>query len=244
MHNTLKTAFTDSLPIMAGFIVLGTAYGIYMRSLGFEAFYPVLMATIIFAGSVEFIAAGFLLASFNPIYCFLITLMVSARQIFYSIAMLEKFHQAGRKKYYLISATVDESFAVIYNSDVDKSKVDYGWYMVFVTLMLQAYWITGAATGALLADYLPFSLKGSEFAMVALFLVIFLEAWLKEPTHESSLIGLGVTAVCLIIFGAKIFLIPAMLMILLLLTLRQSVIKIKFQQAMQVQPTLIAREPT
>lgn len=208
--------------------MLGAAYGIYMRSLGFGVLYPILMAMFIFAGSVEFIAAGLLLTAFNPLYSFLITLMVSARQIFYSIAMLERYHQAGNKKFYLISATVDESFAILHHNKIDNTQLDYGWYMVFVTLLLHVYWVTGAAIGALLADYLPFSLKGSEFAMTALFLVIFLEQWLKEPTHESSIIGVFATLASLLIFGVKIFLIPAMVCILLALTLRQSHIRAKY----------------
>lgn len=112
---------------------------------------------------------------------------------------------------------------------VNKNQVHDGWYMVFVTALLQIYWVAGAALGGLVADYLPFSLKGAEFAMTGLFLVIFLEQWLKEPSHESSLIGLLVTLLCLGVFGEKIFLFPAMVIILLILTVRRKQIQRKFQ---------------
>lgn len=233
---TFKTAFIHSLPILSGFVILGNAYGIYMRSLGFDIYYPMILSLIIFAGSVEFIAASFLIGAFNPLYAFFITLMVSARQIFYAISMLEKYHQAGKKKFYLISATVDESFALIHaHYDSLDKHIDKPWYMLFITVLLHLYWVIGASLGAVLADFLPFSLKGSEFAMTALFLVIFLEQWLKEPTHESSLIGIFVTAICLIIFGAKIFLIPAMLLILIALTVRQTAIRQKFTSTLNAQ---------
>lgn len=216
---TIKSAFIHSLPIMSGFLFLGMAYGVYMRGLGFDAIYPILMALLIFAGSVEFISAGLLLLAFNPIYTFLMILMISARQIFYAISMLEKYHQAGRKKYYLISATVDESFAVNYSAKI-KNNVDESWHMVFVTLFLHLYWVAGTVFGALVANILPFDLKGSEFAMTALFLVIFVEQWLKETSHRSSLIGLFVTLLALLLFGKTHFLIPAMIGILVLLTVQ------------------------
>lgn len=216
---TIKSAFIHSLPILSGFLFLGMAYGVYMRALGFDAIYPILMALLIFAGSVEFVVAGLLLLAFNPLYTFLMILMISARQIFYAISMLEKYHQAGRKKYYLIASTVDESFAVNYSAKI-KEGVDEGWHMVFVTLFLHLYWVAGTALGALLANVIPFDLKGSEFAMTALFLVIFVEQWLKETSHFSSILGLLATLLALLLFGKTHFLIPAMMTILLLLTLR------------------------
>lgn len=225
---TIRSAFIHSLPILSGFIFLGMAYGIYMRALGFDAWYPIIMAMIIFAGSVEFIVAGMLMSAFNPFYTFLMVFMVSARQIFYSISMLEKYHQAGAKKYYLITTTVDESFAINYNAKV-ADNVDENWHMVYVTLFLHFYWVSGTALGAFLADILPFDLKGSEFAMTALFLVIFAERWMSEKSHESSLIGFGVTLLALLVFGKDHFLIPAMVFILLILTWRKPIISLKLR---------------
>ena len=97
-----KAAFPYSAPMIAGFLFLGVAYGIYMKALGFGFLYPTLMALLIYAGSVEFIAAGALIAPFSPISVLLITLMISTRQIFYGISMLEKYGvHIGHKRWYL-----------------------------------------------------------------------------------------------------------------------------------------------
>ncbi|SPX84459.1 AzlC family ABC transporter permease [Moraxella ovis] len=214
---TIKSAFIQSLPILSGFLFLGMAYGVYMRSLGFGAIYPIAMAFFIFAGSVEFVMASALLAAFNPLSVLLLIGMISARQIFYGISMLHKFKGiAGFKKFYLVSAMTDESFAINYSANI-KDGIDKTWFMVFITIFLHIYWVIGAALGALLSDVLPFDLKGSEFAMTALFLVIFMEQWLKEDSHISSIIGLGISIVSLVIFGKDSFLIPAMAGILILL---------------------------
>ncbi|WP_105888862.1 azaleucine resistance protein AzlC [Haemophilus influenzae] len=215
-----KAAFPYSVPMIAGFLFLGIAYGIYMKALGFGFLYPTLMALLIYAGSVEFIAAGALISPFSPISVLLITLMISARQIFYGISMLEKYGiHIGKKRWYLITTLVDESFSLNYMAKIPPH-LDKGWYMFFVSLYLHIYWVLGAAMGNLFGTVLPFNLKGVEFSMTALFLVIFAENWLKEKSHESSLLGLGIALVFLLIIGKEYFLIPTLISIWLILTMR------------------------
>ena len=45
--------------------------------------------------------------------------------------------------------------------------------------------------------------------MTAMFVVIFLEQWLKEKNHISSLMGIAVSVICLLIFGSDSFMLPA-----------------------------------
>lgn len=226
----VRHAFAKSLPIMSGFLFLGMAYGVYMHSLGFAWWYPTVMAILIFAGSVEFIVAGMLVTAFNPSSVFLLVLMISVRQIFYGISMLDKFKDiTGVKRWYLVSAMTDESFAINYTAD-QKQGVDKAWFMVLVTLFLHIYWTVGAGLGALVGTFLPFDLKGAEFAMTALFLVIFVEQYKRENTHECSFLGIGMTALALIVFGKTHFLIPAMIGILVYLTLRRQALHDKLAQ--------------
>ena len=206
-----KAAFPYSAPMIAGFLFLGVAYGIYMKALGFGFLYPTLMALLIYAGSVEFIAAGALIGPFSPI---------STHQIFYGISMLEKYGvHLGHKRWYLITTLVDESFSLNYMAKIPPH-LDKGWYMFFVSLYLHIYWVVGAAIGNLFGSVLPFDLKGVEFSMTALFLVIFTENWIKEKSHESSLLGLGIALAFLLIVGKEYFLIPTLIGIWLILTMR------------------------
>ncbi len=222
LKQTAQYAFKESLPILSGFLFLGMGYGVYMHSLGFSVWYPIILAMLIFAGSVEFILAGMLVMAFNPSSVFLLILMISARQIFYAISMLDKFKDiTGWKRWYLIAGMVDESFAINYTANTDKAGIDKAWFMVLVTLFLHIYWVTGSALGVIMGAVLPIDLKGAEFAMTALFLVIFVEQWQRESTHESSLLGIIMTVVALMVFGKTHFLIPAMLGILAYLTLRR-----------------------
>lgn len=214
----LKAAFPYTIPILTGFLFLGISYGIYMRALGFSAVYPIFMSMLIFAGSMEFVTASMLLSGFNPLGAALLTLMVNARHIFYGITMVTKYKNVGKKKWYLIFGMCDESFSINCSVDVPE-EIDKGWFYFWVTVLNQSYWVLGATCGALLGSLVTFDSKGLEFVMTALFVVIFLDNWLKEKKHFSSLLGLAISVVCLILFGAEKFLVPTMCVIFLVLSL-------------------------
>lgn len=218
IKKAFRAAFPLTLPIFAGFWFLGLTYGIYMHASGFSFWYPMLMSMTIFAGSVEFVAVNLLLGAFNPLQAFVMTLMINARHLFYGISMLDKFKGTGWKKGYLIFGMCDESFSINYTAQIPEG-VDKGWFMFFVTLLNHLYWVFGATLGGIFGALLTFNTEGLEFVMTAMFVVIFLEQWLKEKQHISSLLGIGLSVLCLVAFGSENFLIPTMLAILGVLTL-------------------------
>lgn len=215
---SFKAAFPNTIPILAGFLFLGFSYGIYMNASGFAFYYPLIMAIVIFGGSLEFVAVAMLLSPFAPLQVFIMALLIQARHLFYGLSMLDKFKGMGWKKFYLIFGLCDETFSINYTANIPDG-VDRGWFMFFVTLLNQIYWVTGATLGGIVGSYLPFSTEGISFVMIAMFVVIFLEQFLKEKRHISSLIGFGVAIICLIIFGSESFMIPTMVIIVALLAL-------------------------
>ncbi len=218
LKKALYAAFPNTIPILAGFLFLGMTYGIYMNVSGFSFWYPCLMSLTIFAGSVEFVAVNLLLGAFHPIQALAMTLMLNARHLFYGISMLDRFRGLGLKKIYLIFGMCDETFSINYTAEIPPD-VDRGWFMFFVTLLNHLYWFAGATLGGIFGSFITFNTEGLDFVMTAMFVVIFLEQWLKEERHESSLLGIGLSVLSLIAFGADGFLIPAMLSILAVLTL-------------------------
>lgn len=213
-----RCAFPYTLPIFAGFWFLGLAYGVYMNVLGFDFWYPSLMGLTIFAGSMEFITADMLLGAFHPLQMFLLTLMINARHLFYGISMLDKYRGTGWKKFYLIFGMCDESFSINYTANIPED-VDRGWFMFFVTLLDHFYWVFGATLGGIFGSLVKFNTEGLEFVMTAMFVVIFLEQWLKDKDHTSALLGIVLSVLCLLLFGTDYFILPAMAAILLALTL-------------------------
>ena len=216
-RKALKAAFPCTIPIMTGFIFLGASYGIYANASGFSFVYPLFMSMLIYGGSLEFVAVEMLLSPFAPLQVFIMALLIQARHLFYGLSMLDKFKGLGWKKFYLIYGMCDETFSVNYTADIPED-VDKGWFMFFVTLLNQFYWVASATAGGIIGSILKINTDGISFVMTAMFVVIFMDQWLKEDNHISSLIGLGVSLICLLIFGPDSFMIPTMITIVVLLT--------------------------
>ena len=210
MKKALKAAFPYTIPIFAGFWFIGLTYGIYMNVLGFSFWYPFIMSLTIFAGSLEFVAANLMLSVFNPLQVLLITLMIQARHLFYGISMLDKYKNKGIKKWYLIFGMCDETFSINYTANIPKD-VDEGWFLFWVTALNHFYWVSGATLGGILGSLIQFNTTGLDFVMTAMFVVIFLEQWLKEKKHWTALIGICCSIICLLLFKADNFMIPTMI---------------------------------
>ncbi len=214
----LKSAFPQTIPIFTGFWFLGMAYGIYMNASGFSFVYPLCMSLLIYGGSLEFVAVEMLLSPFAPLQTFIMALLIQARHLFYGLSMLDKFKGLGWKKYYLIFGMCDETFSVNCSADIPED-VDRGWFYFWVTLLNQFYWSAAATTGGIVGSLLKIDTSGISFVMTAMFVVIFLEQWLKEKEHSASLIGLAVSVLCLAVFGPDSFMVPTMVLIVGLLAL-------------------------
>ncbi len=219
-----RAAFPHTIPIFAGFWFLGMTYGIYMNVSGFSFWYPMLMSLFIFAGSMEFVAVNLLLGAFDPLQALAMTLMINARHLFYGISMLDRYRGQGWKKIYLIFGMCDESFSINYTAEIPED-VDSGWFMLFVTLLNHFYWFFGTTLGGVFGSFIHFNTEGLDFVMTAMFVVIFLEQWMKEKKHISAVVGILLSLLCLTAFGADNFVIPAMLAIFVSLTLLQGRLK-------------------
>lgn len=217
LKRAFTAAFPRTIPIMTGFLFLGAAYGIYARGAGLPAAVPIIMAAVVFAGSMEFVAVDMMTAAavFDPLGALLMAVMVNARHLFYGVSMLDKYKNTGKKRWYLVFGLCDESFSVNCTAEIPEG-VDKGWFYFFVTLLNQIYWVTGTLIGAFAGTF--FTIEGLDFVMTALLTVLFVDNFLKEKSHIGSLIGLGAAVVCLLIFGGDSFIIPSMLLILLALT--------------------------
>lgn len=216
-RHALRAAFPYTIPVMTGYLFLGISYGVLMTASGFPFWMPMLSSMVIFAGSMEFVLVNLLLEGFDLLQAFLMTLMINARHLFYGISMLDRYKGTGWKKLYLIFGLTDESFSVNCVTE-PPAGVDRSWFAFFVTLLDHSYWIAGASLGGLFGSVLRFNTEGLDFVMTAMFVVIFLEQWKKEKNHISSILGLALPVICLLIFGSGSFMIPAMIAIFLGLT--------------------------
>lgn len=215
---TIRQAFYKSVPVMAGYVVLGTGFGILMRNAGYGVLWTAAMSAFIYAGSMQYVGVSLLTSGASVLTTALTTIMVNARHLFYSISMIDTYKDAGQFKPYMIFALTDETYSLLCDGTTPDG-AEPNLYRFFVSLFNQCYWVSGSVLGSLLGTVLPFPTTGIEFSMTALFVAAFTEQWLTTKDHVPALTGLLSTLLCLLVFGRDRFLIPAMLLITLILTI-------------------------
>ena len=217
-RKTIRQAFVRSIPVMAGYVVLGIGFGVLMHAAGYGLLWTLAMSLLIYAGSMQYVGVGLLSGGASVVTAILTTVMVNARHLFYSISMIRVYRNSGRLKPYLIFALTDETYSLLCDGEVPEG-ADAELYRVLVSAFDHSYWVIGSVLGSLLGAVLPFSTEGIEFSMTALFLTSFVEQWVRKGNRIPALTGLGATLLSLAVFGPERFLIPAMLLITLVLSL-------------------------
>ncbi len=215
--SAIRAAFLDTLPIMTGYVFLGFGFGILMHQSGYDLLWAAAMSLFIYAGSMQYMAVSLLTGGAGLLTAALTTIVVNARHLFYGISMVDAYKGAGKKKPYLIFALTDETYSLVSRNQVPEGISRHG-YCFLVSLFDHIYWVGGTVLGSLAGALLPVNFEGIEFVLTALFVTIFVEQWLSTKNHLPAITGAASTALCLLLFGKDIFLIPSMVLIALLLT--------------------------
>ena len=212
----LKAAFPATIPVLTGYGCSGLAYGLLMAANGYGPLWSTLMSAIGFGGSMQYVAITLLVTAFDPLQAFLLALMVNARHIFYGISMLDKYKGLGKVRPFLIYVLSDETFSLASTLEPPEGVERKDFYF-WISLLDYGYWVAATALGGLLGRFLTFDTTGLDFALTALFVVLFLEQWKKKENRPAGVVGVACAAVSLAVFGAERLVIPAMVLILAVL---------------------------
>lgn len=212
----LRAAFPPTIPVLTGYLCIGMAFGLLMSANGYGVLWALLLSAVCYAGSMEFATISLLTIGFEPFQALLMSVMVNARHAFYGLSMLERYRGTGWARPFLIFSLTDETFSLVSTLEPPEGISGRDFYFC-ISLLDYLYWLAGTALGGLIGGWLPFDTTGLDFALTALFIVLFLEQWSKSENRPAGLIGLGCTALSLALFGADGLVIPAMLLILAVL---------------------------
>lgn len=214
----LKAVFLDTVPVLTGYLFLGMGFGILLSENGYGVLWALAMSIFVFAGSGQYLAVSLLANSSGLLSAAIATLLVNARHLFYGISLLEKYKGTGKKKPYLIFALTDETYSLVTQNEPPEGMSRHS-YCFTVSVLDHIYWIAGCTLGALVGQFIPINYEGIEFVLTALFVTMFVDRWLTNKDHFPAMVGVCATFVSLLLFGSEFFLIPAMVLIALLLTL-------------------------
>ena len=216
MKKAFRPAFSVTIPVLCGYLFIGLAFGVMLRDIGFAPPWAFFSSLLIYAGSGQYLLVSLLAANASLVTVAAMTLLLNCRHIFYGLSFLETFHQMGRRKWYMIFSLTDETYSLLCSLKTPEG-IDPNAMRFWIAILDHSYWITGSVLGAVIGGMLPFDSTGIDFAMTALFTVIFVEQWMSAKCHVPAFLGLGAAAVSLAILGPDNFILPAMVAICVML---------------------------
>lgn len=211
-----KAAFPHTIPVLTGYLFIGIAFGVMFADKGYNFLWAGLMSLLVYAGSGQYLAVNFFDPSVSFLQVIFLTFMVNVRHIFYGLSLLDKFKVSGKKKPYMIFSLTDETYSLYFLTKTPPD-VDEGKFLFALATLNQSYWIVGSMIGALAGTLIPFNSKGIDFAMTALFIVIFVEQWFEKKNRFPAIVGVVASLICLLIFGKDGFILPSMIVIMVIL---------------------------
>ena len=195
--NEYLFAFTETIPILLGYIFLGIAFGLMLQDAGYNFIWAFFMLVTLLAGAQSLINT------------FVMTLFINGRHLFYGLSFIEKFREMGKAFPYMAFSLTDETYSVLCSLKVpeglNEKKISF-----LISLFDHIYWITGSLLGALIGQWLSFYSTGVDFSMTALFVVIVVNQWLENKKHFSTLTGFLTALLALALLGPDSFLLPAL----------------------------------
>ena len=226
MKQAIKAAFPVTIPVLLGYLSIGIAFGLLFENAGYNFIWAFFISLVVYAGAMEFIAVSFFYGGIGLIQIAVMTLVVNVRHIFYGLSFLDRFDGMGKKKWYMVFALTDETYSLLCSMKVPEN-VDEKKFVFCVAFLNQSYWVLGSVIGSLAGSLITFDTKGMDFAMTALFIVIFIDQWKSYSSHIPALIGLGCTVAALLTIGPGNLAIPSMALIVVALMLARKQIEDK-----------------
>lgn len=218
-----------TLPVFFGYIAIGIPFGLMITQAGYPWYTAPIMSIIMYAGAGQYAAVGLFASGASLPTIALTTLAVNIRHIVYGLSLSEKFAGTGTYKPYLIFALTDETYALLTSAAVPPNVSKGQWY-ASVAALNQSYWVLGSLLGALLGVWIPFPLKGVDFALTLLFIVLLIDQLKASKNPWPPLIGIFASLAALVAFGPGKMLITSLAMGMTLLVLLRKPVEKKIRE--------------
>jgi 4-azaleucine resistance transporter AzlC len=212
----IQKAIILTIPVMLGYVTVGMAFGMLFESTGLSAGTGIFMSLLIYAGSMQFIALDLFLESIGFLQIALLTFFINMRHMFYGFSFIDTFKQMKTKKWYMIFALTDETYSLLVALETENTKENHALFLT-IALLNQLYWLIGTGIGIFAGRIITIDTTGIEFAMTALFVVIFVSQLKSAKSYKPAIIGVVASMVSVVTVGASGMILPTMSIILLLL---------------------------
>ena len=209
MRKELRFAFIRTIPVMLGYIFMGMAFGLLFQNAGYNFIWSFFTAVLVYVGSGQFLLVDMLQKHTGAAAALILMLSVQCRHMFYGLTFIEDFKKMGKAYPYMIHSLTDETYSLLWGTVIPEG-LDLKRTRLMIAVLDHSYWIAGCTLGALLGSLITFNVTGVDYAMTALFIVIFTEQWLGNKNHTPALIGAAAGVLFIVLLGGDKFLLPAL----------------------------------
>lgn len=214
---TALYALKQSLPVLFGYLFLGSAFGIMLYDAGYNWIWAIFISIIVYAGSGQFLLVSLISSAASLPTVAMMTLFINSRHMFYGLSLIDKFKAAGWRYPFMIFSLTDETYSVNVSLKSVPENVDEAKARFLIGEFDHFYWILGSVIGSLAGQNIPIDFTGIDFSMTALFTVIFVDLLVDTKNKICGIVGIFCAFVCLMIFGADKFLLPTLMLTVVLL---------------------------
>lgn len=218
MKDTLRYSFIKTLPVMCGYLFTGLAFGLLLQNAGYSFIWAFLISLVVYAGSMQFVLVTLLTGGVSLPTVAIMTLLINSRHAFYGLSFIEKFKKMGKLYPYMVFSLTDETYSLLC-STIPPKRYKENWAYFFIAFLDQCYWLIGSVAGGIIGTLIPFNMTGIDFAMTALFTVIFIEQWIDAKSHIPAVTGVVSGLIFLIILGPSKFILPSLVVTVLILNI-------------------------
>ncbi|MFJ8310470.1 MULTISPECIES: AzlC family ABC transporter permease [unclassified Streptomyces] len=211
-ERTVRLALRDTVPVAMGYLPLGAAYGLLLVDAGIDWYWAPLSSVFVFAGAMQFLSVPLLAAGIPLLQLATTTLVINFRHVFYGLSFPLRELDGKARRAYGVFALTDETYSLVAAKAGESLS---GRRIQFIQLFSHAWWIIGSTLGAVASMALPSGIKGIEFALTALFVVLAQEHFYQRTNARPMLYGV-VAGTVGIFAGSKQFLTVAMAVFLVM----------------------------
>ncbi|MDH6283856.1 4-azaleucine resistance transporter AzlC [Prescottella agglutinans] len=195
-RSDIRAAARDTVSVGFGLFPLGLAFGLLLVQSGFHWWWAPIFSLTIYAGSLEFLAIGLVLAVTPLASVAMTTFLVNFRHVFYGLSFPLHRVRGPAARLYSMYALTDEAYAVTAAKDPNSLS---SRRILFIQVFCQLYWVLGGVVGAVVGGVIPMQLVGLDFALTALFVVLAIDAYRVRPDVPTPILALLSALVALVV---------------------------------------------
>lgn len=209
----IRLGLRDTWLVALGLVPLGLAFGLLMTQSGFAWWWTPIFSTVIYAGSMEFLAIDMVLTGVGPVTSAITGFMVNFRHLFYGLTYPRSEIRRGVPSAYATYALTDEVYAIT-STLRDRSS---GTRLMTISVVCQIAWIASGIVGALAGAVIPAGVEGFDFALTALFAVLAFEAFQASRDLSAPLIAGGLALAAAVVLPGQVIIVALVSYFLVLL---------------------------